>query len=86
MAIHELNPTQTESFCKEAYRKFHEERRQRLLDYIEARVAEHVADGGNDVSHYRNECAINGMMNLQGHNDKDVWNAAWKACEEHNKI
>ena len=63
-----------------AYAQFHAERRQKLLAYIEDRVAEHVAGGGNDSLSYRMDCAYDGMLTLPGHTDRDIWNAAWEAC------
>jgi hypothetical protein len=63
-----------------AYARFHKERRERLLTYIEDRAARHVADGGNDSPPYRKDCAYDGMRDLPGHSDRDIWNAAWEAC------
>ena len=63
-----------------AYARFHAERRQKLLAYIEGRVAEHVAGGGNDCPSYRSDCAYDGIRDLPGHTDRDIWNAAWEAC------
>ena len=63
-----------------AYARFHKERRERLLSYIEYRAARHVADGGNDSPPYRIDCVYDGMRDLPGHSDRDIWNAAWTAC------
>jgi hypothetical protein len=68
-----------------AFARFHERRRQALLNYIEKRVARHVKNGGNDSPPYRKDCAIDGMRHLPGHSDRDTWNAAWEACMEQNR-
>ena len=70
------------SSCESAFARFHEKRRERLIDYIEKRVARHVKSGGNDTPYYRSECAYDGMRDLPQHTDRDIWNAAWKACQE----
>lgn len=62
-----------------AYARFFDDRRERLLAYIEARVAQHVEDGGNNSTSYRKDCAYDGMRELPGHSDRDIWNAAWEA-------
>lgn len=76
-------PGATCSPSDSAYARFHGERRERLLAYIEDRVARHVKDGGNDSPSYRKDCAYDGMRDIPGHSDHDVWNAAWQACLEH---
>jgi len=76
--------------CDSAFARFHEERRQALLDHIEKCVARHVKNGGNDSPPYRTDCAYDGMRDLPGHSDRDIWNAAWEAClaqdPNHGKI
>lgn len=68
--------------CELAFARFHEKRRERLVAFVEKRVARHVKSGGNDTPYYRSECAYDGMRVLPQHADRDVWNAAWKACLE----
>lgn len=65
-----------------AYAQFHESRRQKLLAYIEKKVARHVESGGNDCGTVRHCYALDGIRDLHGHSDRDIWNAAWKACLE----
>lgn len=72
--------------CDSAFARFHDDRRKDLLDYIEERVANHVADGGNDSPSYRKDAAFDGMRDLPGHSDRDIWNAAWKACLENAEV
>jgi hypothetical protein len=66
--------------CDLAYRRFHDERRVALESYIEKRTRKHVKSGGNDSPSYRMNAAYDGMRDLPGHSDRDIWNAAWKAC------
>jgi hypothetical protein len=68
-----------------AYHQFHAARRKKLLDYIEKRVKEWVQMGGGDNGYIRSSAAYDGMENLPGHKDKDIWNAAWKACMKARK-
>jgi hypothetical protein len=72
--------------CDSAFARFHEERRQVLLDYIEKRVTRHVKSGGNDSPSYRKDCALDGIRDLPNHTDRDIWNAAWKACLENADV
>ena len=67
---------------RSSFATFHEARRKKLLAYIEQRVARHVKSGGNDTPYYRTQCAYDGMRDLPKHSDREIWDAAWKACEE----
>ena len=66
--------------CESAWRKFHEDRRVALEAYIEERTRKHVKSGGNDSPSYRMYAAIDGMRDIPGHSDRDVWRAAWEEC------
>ena len=68
------------SSCDLAYQRFHDERRVTLEAYIENRTQKHVKSGGNDSPSYRINVAYDGMRDLPGHSDRDIWDAAWKAC------
>ena len=70
--------------CEIAFARFHESRRQKLIDYIEKRVARHVKSGGNDSPSYRNDCAYDGIRDLPGNSDREIWNAAWNVCLENS--
>ena len=61
----------------EAFAKYHEERRLKIVKYVESQVAKHIKSGGNDTQSYRIDQAID---YLRVEDEKTLWNAAWEAA------
>lgn len=63
-----------------SYADFHTKRLEKLEAFVAKKKASMIKRGWNDSGPVEWECRWRGLKEIKGFKEREVWEAAWKAC------